>query len=224
LIEPRKSLPAWSKVLIALVVVSLGGVFASTISVFMYVRTIAKQASDPLAIKATAQAIAHFPEPLPAGYKYDLCINAAPFMQSVTVEHDNDGQLVSLFAAPNSASQDINALVSRAYDYGISPLFSSSNDTIGVQQKFQDVKSKGEETVGNEKMAYIVGELAESDQSQPGKQASGSKPDKQKKQGMVGCIWAKESRKMILIYALQTSDSPYNQQVTMDLLKTIKGF
>lgn len=209
-----------------LVVLAMGATFASAVSVFMFCKSLAKQSVEPEVIRRTAQQIAQLPDPLPPGYKYQLCIPFAPFITSVSIMHEDDKQLITLFSALAGSEQDPKEMASRAFDMGINPLASISGDEPTPVLRFQEVKSKGEETIAGQKMPYIVGEIAGpsgTPQDDSG-QAKKEKADKKERQGMVGCICVKEAKKIILIYALQTSDSPYNQQVTMDLLKTIKGF
>jgi hypothetical protein len=66
--------------------------------------------------------------------------------------------------------------------------------------------------VGQYQIPYMLGQV----QDVTGKQG----------QGLVGALRVPPNRpiKNILIYSLQTSNVPYNQQITMDLLNSIKSF
>ena len=102
----------------------------------------------------------------------------------------------------NVFEDDPQLFLNRAIDLG--------DKAVAMPNKIRAVQSKGKETVCGSQMPYIVGEFSDE--------------RKRNVEGMIACICIKEKRKTILIYALEPPGTPYNLQVTMDLLKSIKSF
>ena len=199
----QQRLPMWATLLICFVVLTICTVGTSAVSFFMFARRIAIDATIPERMQHTALAIAQFPVPLPAAYKY---LMAADFqiMRFLVIEHEPTHQQIAFYGLSGLASEkDAKNLLDRAYDVGINTVYSVA--------KFHDLKTRGTEKVAGQEMSYLIGEFTDT--------ASERKAD-----GLVGCISLNKAAKNILIYSYPDRVHAYNQQVTMDLLKTIKGF
>jgi hypothetical protein len=199
-----RGLPLWSKALIALVVLGLAAGYGFGLVAIKGTKELATQMLDPAAIARAAHDIGDFPVPLPPGYHYVIGLSM-PGLDMVTIEHAPEQQLISLFGFDREPDFDVKHVLRYGYSQGLIML-----KTTAV---FTSESATKTATVANHEMPYIIGNTVEF-------------PTKHKGQGMVGAIQipVKERRKNILIYALQTTDVPYNQQITMDLLNSIKSF
>ncbi len=169
----------------------------------MFARRIAVDATIPERMQRTALKIAQFEEPLPVAYKY---LMAADFqiMRFLVIEHEPSHQQIAFYGLSGLTSErDAKNLLDRAYDMGI--------NTVYTVAKFHDLKSRGNEKVAGQEMRYLIGEFTDP--------STGRKAD-----GLVGCISLNKAAKNILIYSYPDRDHAYNQQATMDLLRSIKGF
>jgi hypothetical protein len=203
--EIKRRLPLWSKVLITAVVIGLSAAFALGVSAIVTVQKLGKEWKDPVAIARVAHRIADLPEPLPAGYNYIIGIhNDFAALDIVSIEHSPDKQLLTFQYQEDLHQPNGKELLDRAYSTGLmmSP----------TRAQFTDVLKNGKTTIGSSEMQYLLGHTTD---------IIGSKGE-----GLVGLIVAPvaKGKKNILIYAFPTSDVPYNQQITMDLLNSIKGF
>jgi hypothetical protein len=160
---------------------------------------------DSAAIERAAHDIGSFPAPLPTGYRYLIGLGLAPGLDMVTVEHAPEKQLISFICIDGASDVDVNHVLSQGYALGLNMLTTTAVFTSETQQ--------GTAKVANQEMPYIIGNTVDF-------------ASKHKGQGMVGAVQipVKERKKNILIYALQTTEVPYNQQITMDLLNSIKSF
>lgn len=197
----KKKLPTWAKLVIGLV---LAAMISSSLFIFgmaLFFQKVVKDAQDPNSLVTCAKDIANIEMPLPKGYKFSMGFGLLG-INTVTIDHQPDGQMIILISYPSRGDEDAQVLVDKLYDSGL--------NTPQATARFQEVKEKSETTVGGEKMPYIVGVMEDK---------SGTKFE-----GLVGCITSKKGQKSILIYGMQPPGAPYNKDVTMDFLKTIKGF
>ncbi|HEY9778289.1 MAG TPA: hypothetical protein V6C81_31290 [Planktothrix sp.] len=207
----NKPLPLWSRALITLVVLVFAALFAGGISTIYGIDRLGKLMNDPAYVAGAAHDIAQFPAPLPHGYHYLVGLSlpalGAEGIAAVTVEHDPDKQLTTFICVGSDASEseDVQDLLERGYSVG--PFM------LNTCAKFVTLKQKSKMTVAGHEMSYIIGDTV-------------NKLTDEKGQGMVGCmqIPQKGGRKNILIYALQNSNVTYNQQITLNLLNSIKSF
>ncbi len=191
-------LPVWARLVIALVISSLLGLSYAAIRFADVVQSTARDAFDPKKISEVANEIFQLPVPLPAGYTYDSALNFPG--PTVKIWHEPDKQLIECFCDRNSAESDPKQVLDQAIDL----------HEKGLPHKIHSLKSRGKTTVCGQEMPYIVGEFY----------------DEQNRsvEGMTGCICIKEKHKTIYIYALEPYGTPYNLQITMNLLNSIKGF
>jgi len=204
-VEQKQKLPLWSKFLVASVVFTLISVFAGGFSLIYGVKRLGESMKDPEEIEATARDIAAFPDPLPAGYNYSVCLHLVPIgLAIVTIEHEPDKQLITF----SSIEGTLRGIDQDPLEYG----YSSGLNMLTTAAKFTDVIKKGKMLVSSVEMPYILGHTLDVSQKAG--------------EGMIGCMQLppKQPKKNIFIYALQTTNVPYNQQVTTDLLDSIKGF
>lgn len=199
----KKRLPLWANLLICVVVTVIVGVTYSAFEFFMLVRQISIDATIPEKMAANARQIANFPEPLPAGYHYLMAADLI-YMTLLVVEHDPDKQQIAFYCLKGMLpqEQDAKSLLDRAYDVGINTVYTSA--------KFHELKGHGTEKIAAQQMPYLIGQFT--DQTE------------RKADGFVGCICLNKAAKNILIYSYPDRHNAYNQQVTMDLLRSIKGF
>jgi hypothetical protein len=201
--KKKQSLPVWAGLLICFVVLTIATVSTSVFSGLMFARRIAVDATVPAKMQETAEKIAEFPQPLPDGYKYLMAANFE-IMQCLVVEHQPSHQQIAFYTLPGPMSErDSKNFLDRAYDAGI--------NTTYLAAKFHDLKSHGTITVVGQQMNYLIGEFTDI--------ATNRKAD-----GFVGSISLNKAAKNILIYSYPDRDHAYNQQVTMDLLNSLKGF
>ncbi len=196
-------MPLWATLLSCFVVLTICTVSTGVFTFFMFARRISVDATIPERMRSTASKIAQFEEPLPAGYKY---LMAADFqvMRLLVLEHEPSHQQIAFYGLSGLASEkDSKNLLDRAYDMGI--------NTVYTVAKFHDLKSRGSEKVAGCDMSYLIGEFTDPS-------------TRRKADGLVGCVSLNKAAKNILIYSYPDRDHAYNQQVTMDLLKSIKGF
>jgi hypothetical protein len=198
--EGKGGLPTWAKVLIGLVIVVILGVGGLVVGGIVFFQNASKQWTDPVAIAKVSQSIADFPEPLPEGYKYLMGMDLAG-IKTVTVEHADDKQTIIIMSFPKKDKTDAQTMVNELFEKGVK--------TQQTQAKFEDVKSKGTETVAGLSMPYIIGTMTDN---------TGNKAE-----GMVGCIVSETKSETIFIYGMQPQGAPYNLQATLQLLKSIKG-
>jgi len=204
-VDVKHGLPFWSKALIAVVVVGLVAAYAAGLVSIMGTKEIAKEMLDPAAVARAAHDIGDFPVPLPSGYRYLIGLGLAPGLDMVTVEHSPEKQLISFIGIDGTNDVDVKHVLRQGYALGLNMLTTTAVFTSETEH--------GTATVANHEMPYIIGNTVDF-------------TSKHKGRGMVGAmqIPVKERRKNILIYALQTTEVPYNQQMTMDLLNSIKSF
>jgi hypothetical protein len=194
----RRKLPTWARVIVALVLAVLVGLTYGAFRLADVIEKVAREAIDPAKIPEIAKQIGDFPNPLPAGYKYEYALGFPQI--TVSIRHQPDNQLIQLLCDKNSFEEDPKVILDRALDLG----------GQGLPAKIHGLKSKGKEMILGQDMPYIVGEFYDEDHRNV--------------EGMIGCISIKNAHKTILIYALAPFGSPYTLQVTMDLLKSIKHF
>ncbi len=170
----------------------------------MFARRIVVDANVPEKMQATAQEIAQFPQPLPEGYKFLMAANFE-IMQCAVIEHEPSHQQMAFYTVLPMAvtAEDSKNMLERAYDAGINSTY--------IAAKFHGLKSHGTVTVLGQQMNYLLGEFTD--------QLTGRKGD-----GFVGMISINKPAKNILIYSYPDRDHAYNQQVTMNLLNSLKGF
>jgi hypothetical protein len=201
--KKKSGLPLWASLLICLVVLTIGTVSTTVFSWLMFARQIVVDANVPEKMQATAKQIAQFPQPLPDGYKYMMAANFE-IMQCLVIEHEPTHQQIAFYTLPGQMSeQDSKNFLDRAYDAGI--------NTTYLAAKFHGLKSRGTVVVLGQQMNYLMGEFTDL--------ATNRKAD-----GMVGTISVKKAAKNILIYSYPDRDHAYNQQVTLNLLNSLKGF
>ncbi len=196
-------MPIWAGLLICFVVLTIATVSTSVFSWLMLARRIVVEANVPEKMQRTAQKIAQFPQPLPTGYKY---LMAADFeiMQCLVAEDEATHQQIAFYSLPGAMGEkDSKNFLDRAYDAGI--------NTTYINAKFHDLKSHGSIPVAGQQMNYLLGEFTDL--------VSDRKAD-----GFVGSIGLNNAAKNILIYSYPDRDHAYNQQVTMNLLNSLKGF
>jgi hypothetical protein len=204
--NPR--MPIWSRMVILLALAGLASLFASGISTIFAIQDVAKHAQDPVQMAKAAHDIASFPEPLPDGFNYVTGIDLPSFgLDMVTIQHEPDKQMFSFFSA-HGLQDDADAKTMLDYGY-------SNGLWLGVTYgRFTGIPQKnGTIEVAGQEMPYAIGDAVDTFTGKKG-------------QGMVGCVQipVKDTRKNIFIYALQTGEVPYNQQITLDLLNSIKSF
>jgi hypothetical protein len=198
----KRRLPGWARIIVTLVLISLVSLTYGAFQLADWIGIMAKDAIDPKKMPVVAAEIGAFPEPLPAGYRYEYAYDfPVPYVQ---IHHDPDNQLMQLLWDRNLIEEDPELFLNRAIDLGGMAVPNQ------MPNKIHAIKSKGNESIAGHRMPYIVGEFY----NENGKNV----------EGMIGCICVKEKRKTILIYALEPVGTPYNLQVTMDLLKSIKSF
>lgn len=194
-----RRLPNWARLIVSLVVLALTACILIVCSLPAVIQKVSKEAIDPKLMPLVAAEIGLFPEPLPAGYKYEFACRLP--LPNVQIRHEPDKQLIQIDCQPDVAEEDPQMVLNRAIDFG---------DQFMSVNKLHSVKTRASATIAGCEMPYIVGEFVD---------------DKSKNvEGMIACLCVKEKRKTILIYARQPLGSPYNLQVTMDLLKSIKSF
>jgi hypothetical protein len=200
--KEKRSLPLWSKSLIALVFIGVAGFLYAATQVILEFRSISLRATDQAYMKVCAQKIAPFPEPLPSGYeyKYDLDFDWVGVVLLV-VEHVPNKQKIFFICNLNHSAEapDAKELLDRFYDFGIT--------TESISCKFTDVKTKGDLAIGSEKLLYMTGLL---------KDNSGRIYE-----GLVGCIRNTEKKKSLLVWSLSEPGKALNLDVPMNLLKSL---
>jgi hypothetical protein len=196
-----RRLPAWSKILIGLVVFAL--VFWSYF-IFRFpdvAHDFAINSTNPAKIAIVAKKIAKFPQPLPEGYEFETGYSLG--QDILNVHYKPDGQTITFLSNPYT-QEDSKKVLDRV-----------SQQAIGGRALFMPLekeKSRGELLVGGEKMPYIVGEFGS-------RETTG-----QIVEGLIGCVSLKKQGKTIIINALPGVGSSYNLKVTTDLLQSIEGF
>jgi hypothetical protein len=199
----KRGLPLWANLLMAFVVTVIVSVSFSAFRFFMTIREMAIDAGKPETIAACAKRVADFPEPLPDGCKYLWACDLG-YLTLVVIEHGADKQQIALwcFQGELPPSVDSKSVLNNYYDLGMNTFYTVS--------KFHELKGHGTETIAGASMPYLVGEYVD---------ATGHNA-----QGMVGLIGVNKAAKNILIYSYPDPPNAYNQQVTLDLLRAIKGF
>jgi len=193
----------WATLLICFVILTIGSVSTTVFSWLMFARQIVVDANVPEKIQVTAQKIAQFPQPLPEGYKYLMAANFE-IMQCLVIEHEPTHQQIAFYTLPGQMNErDSKSFLDKAYDAGI--------NTTYLAGKFHDLKSHGTIPVLGQQMNYLIGEFTDL--------ATNRKSD-----GLVATISLNKAAKNILIYSYPDRDHAYNQQVTMNLLNSLKGF
>jgi hypothetical protein len=198
-------MPVWSKILIGLMIGSAALVFALGLTTIFGVKRLGNDMVDQKKIAAAAATIASFPDPLPAGFHYLVGLHLDGMGVSlVTIAHEPDKQLFTFSGLEGTIKSEEKDLLEYGYSAGLNMLSTTA--------KFTDIIKKDSVAVANSSMPYIIGHTVDIS----GKAGA----------GMVGCIRvpADHPKKNILIYSLQTTDVPYNQQITMKLLNSIKSF
>jgi hypothetical protein len=194
-------LPVWARILICLVVsvmvFAIGGSFVGLMSI----QRLSREAKNPAAVLKNAQKIAQFPQPLPEGYGFVTGVKLF-YVVIVVIEHKSDHQQIVFYCLPPSKEIDAKNLLDQAYDLGLNP--------YSVNGKFQELKSSGTAEIAFVPMPFRIGTY----------QDTNGKPA----EGMVGCICVNNPAKNILIYSYPAPGNAYNHDVTMNLLKSIKGF
>ncbi len=197
----KKRLPTWAKLVIGLVLAAMISTSLLIFGMAVFFQKVAKEAQDPNALINCAREIANIETPLPPGYKFSMGFGMFG-INTITVDHQPDNQMIILISYPSKGDENAQVLVDKLYDSGL--------NTPQASARFQEVKEKAQTTVGGENMPYIVGVMEDK---------SGTKFE-----GLVGCICSKKAQKSILVYGMQPPGAPYNKDVTMGFLKTIKGF
>lgn len=201
----QRGWPWWAKTLISLVVIAITGAFALGLTVIFGMKRLGNDMVNPVLVEKAAHEIADFPEPLPDGYQYLLGLNLPEVgLSTVTIEHQPDKQLLTFSLKRGEMKGDLNDLLDFANQLGLNMLITTA--------KITDVTERGKVKVGEYEIPFIRGKTIDVNQ-QPG-------------EGFVGALQTpvKQPKKNILIYALQSGKVPYNQQITMNLLNSIKRF
>jgi hypothetical protein len=194
-------LPTWAKFLIGFVIVAVvSAIIFIAVMIFVFQQAF-KQAQDPKQIANVAQQVMVMQQPLPDGYKYLMGFGLGG-INTISIQHAPDQQMLIFISYPCKGTEDANDLVAKLYQSGV--------NTPQSQAEFQEVKTKGVEDVGGQKMPYIVGVMSDKSNT--------------KFEGMVGCIVSKDKKKSLLIYGIEPPGVPYKLDVTDNLLKTIKSF
>jgi hypothetical protein len=210
----KRRLPLWARIIIAVVAASLVGIVFGVARFVLIIREMSLDARDPVKQKAVLSHIGQFPNPLPDGFTIEKALHVYfPLDRDIVfLIRPVDKLMIQIWSgpesdllsptSPNTSALDAKTILERAEEV-------SGN---GYPAKIQSVKSKGQTNIGGEQMAYIVGDFKD--------------PQERKLNGMIGCICIskKEKPKTILIYALQPAENPYNQEASMNLLKSIKSF
>lgn len=197
----KHHLPAWSQILIGFALLGIIATIATAAWSFVFIRHLARDSINPPYIRKVAQEIADLPDPLPSGNNYEFGFSLGNFRFVVISQSPNKQQL-ALICIKNTELPDTKETLYKAYDIGIK--------TVEKNVASQEIKSKGEEPIANEKLLYLLGEITD---------RSGSK-----RNWMVGCTSDKKSRKSIIVFAWQPLGSVYNFNLTMGLLKSIRHF
>ncbi len=204
--QSKAGLPAWSKALMTMVCLALTSTFVLGILAILQMKKLGSEWIDPVFISRVAGRIADLPQPLPNGYHYLIGVSlptssALTDVNVVTIQHEPDKQLLTLISC---GAGDQNESLNRGYRMGLNMLTTNA--------AFTKQDERGSTKIGDLEMPYILGDTEDLFH--------------RKAKGMVGCLQppVKGGKKNILIYGLQTSNVPYNQQITIDLLNSIKSF
>ncbi len=195
----KKKMPTWAKALIVLVIVGIVGLTTMAIGAVFFVQKIYRDALDPAMITKAAGEIAVFSEPLPKGYKYLMGFSNKELGIDLLAIDNSGGQFLMVLKYPEK-EEDATKLVDRSYESGFS--------TPQATAKFESVKSRGEFTVGGQKMPYVLGNMTD----QEGR----------KLQGLVGCVVKKDTHEAIVLYGVQMPGKDYDMDITEGFLQTIK--
>ena len=198
-------MPLWSKILIGLMIGCSALVFALGLTTIFGVKRVGTDMVDQKKVATAAATIAGFPDPLPNGFHYVVGLHLDGMgISIVTIAHEPDKQLFTFNGLDGTIKNEEKDLL----DYG----YSAGLNMLSTTAKFTDIIKKDSVAVATASMPYILGHTVD---------ISGKAGV-----GMVGCIRvpADHPKKNILIYSLQTTDVPYNQQITMELLNSIKSF
>ncbi len=213
-VSNKTNLPTWAVTLMALVVFIYLGVFIGGVRIAFVAKNILEQAIDPKKVKQVAHDIAKFAEPLPTGFQYGLGLDLGA-LKMLTIEHNPDKQQILLLSQTDGEDADsgtasvAQAVLKRIYDGGIN--IPTAGPTISAH--FLSQKAHGEVQIADDKMCYIVGELADT--------------ENKRLEGLVGCILlrtAKKTNRTISVYAIQPDGQPYSLDETLRLLNSISGF
>lgn len=200
--KEKRSLPLWSKSLIALVFIGVAGFLYASTQIILEFRKVSLRSTDKAYMGVCAQKIAAFPQPLPPGYEYTYDLDFDWFnVVLLVVEHVANKQKIYFICHLNDNAEAIAAkeLLDRFYDIGIT--------TESTTCKFTDVKTKGELELGSEKMLYMTGLLKDN--------------NARVYEGLVGCIRNVAKKKTLLIWSLSEPGKKLNLDVCTNLLKSL---
>jgi hypothetical protein len=200
-----RRLPSWAAALIVFVLALYLILYLGGIGLILFTKQMTVRSLDPLQIAKVAKEVANFPEPLPSGFVFVFGIKVGP-VNIITIEHKPDKQEITLAAEQRSSEGEAKDLLKQAYDMGINLPAAG----LPSSAHFKAPRVRGEAEIAGEKMPYLIGELED---------GSG-----QRKEGFVGSILAKSTKKSILIFGIQPSGGPYDIEETLSLLKAVHGF
>ncbi|MCC6979317.1 MAG: hypothetical protein IT343_13415 [Candidatus Melainabacteria bacterium] len=194
------------KVLIGVMIIGTIGFIILIAGGVYFIGGAMKQMQDPAQVKANAESIAKFSEPLPTGWKFTMALNMLGTSIAV-LTNEKENMNITLLKLPRSdKDMDSNAVIESYAEKGVPSM--SGNDPQKTSAKV-DIKDRGKLAVGGEEMAYALGSSERGDE---------------KFSQMIGCIMPKGTKQAIIVQGVTLASEEYKFEQTKALLNSIKGF
>ncbi len=193
-----KSLPAWSKALIAFVALGMMAVLACVIIGTAVLKQQFDLSSNPKAISQLARSMVLLPEPLPKGYSYFLGMDLF-LLKTVTIDYE-DGKLkqrLVFFSCPTGEKTDAKEMLQQTFEQGIGTI------TGDAGSKFTEVLSEGAWLIRDTQIQYRIGKLDEN---------AGT--------GLVACVVDERQKRALIIYGIQPHSETFDIHPCTNLLES----
>lgn len=202
----QRGLATWVKVLIGVMIIGTISFIILIAGGVYFIGGAMKQMGDPAQVKANAESIAKFAEPLPAGWKFTVALNMFGTSIAVVNNEKEDLQITFLKLPRSDKDMDANAIVDSYAEKGVPSMQGADPQKTSAKV---NIKDRGKLTIGGEEMNYATGS---------------SERGSEKFSQLIGCIMPKGSKQAVIVQGVSLGTEEYKLEQTKTLLNSIKGF
>ncbi len=202
----QKGLATWVKILIGVMVIGTISVVVIIGGLVYFAGSSMKSMMDPTKVKATANTIAKFDDPLPTGWKYTMGLDLLG-MSVAVLNNDSENLNLTFLKLPKGGKDISNEEILGEYaEKGVPNI--SGVDAAKTSAPLT-VKERGKLTVGGEEMPFVSGE-------------SSSKGNTFSQ--FIGCVIPKANPQVIIVQGISLKSETFKLEAAKKLLSAIKSF
>ncbi|MBC7997027.1 MAG: hypothetical protein IAF58_03745 [Leptolyngbya sp.] len=201
----QKGLATWVKILIGVMIVGFISVIAIVGSLWYVGTNIAKDLTDPVKIRAAANTLAKFEDPLPTGWTIQSALDLMGMKVLIAAQKPGKTFITMLSMPKGKDNTTADQVIDEMAVKGVNVPNVGASSHKGSSGPIS-ISSKEKMLVGGEQMVYGLGKNSDDGET------------------LLGCILPKGSSSAIIISASGTDNGKLDMEGTKKFLGAIKGF